>query len=195
MMILCISGSPKTGPTEDLLDLALRVATERGYRTERILCSATRIAPCIDCGECARGQTCPIDDDMPQVSRLLSRADGVIVGSPAYFGSVSSQLKALFDRTLPLKLQGGQLKDKAGCAFSVPGPLQGGHGRTVDSIQAWMLIQGMIVVGGENPSGMSMVQPSTDDVPGIEAVEAVAGRLCDLLDRTGKKGSCWAGGD
>ena len=58
---------------------------------------------------------------MPGVLEALEKADGIIVASPVYFGNVTGQLKAVFDRTIPLRRQGNKLKDKIGCAITVGG--------------------------------------------------------------------------
>ncbi|ABK13963.1 MULTISPECIES: flavodoxin family protein [Methanothrix] len=191
-MVLGISGSPKSGRnTEYLLQRALRVASERGYRTESVLCSRLRVGFCTDCGECSKGKPCPIDDDMVKIYELLQNADGIVVASPVYFGSVTAQLKAIFDRTLPLRRQGFRLRDKAGCAIAVGGSRNGGQEKTIEAIHAWMHIHGMIVVGDNSHFGGIAVRPAENDDVGISTVEATASKLCDLLDLK-KKGGCWS---
>ncbi len=191
-MVLGISGSPKSGRnTEYLLQRALRIASERGYRTESVLSSKLNVKFCTDCGECSKGNSCPIDDDMKGVYELLERADGVIVASPVYFGSVTAQLKALFDRTLPLRRQGFKLKDKVGCAIAVGGSRNGGQEKTIEAIHAWMHIHGMIVVGDNSHFGGIAVRPAEKDDIGLATVDATANKLCDLLDLK-KRGGCWS---
>ena len=98
MLVVGISGSPrKAGNTEFLLGEALAVAKERGFETERLNCSELRVDFCTDCGDCSKGRPCPKEDDAAQILEALQRADGIIVASPVYFGSVTAQLKAVFD--------------------------------------------------------------------------------------------------
>jgi multimeric flavodoxin WrbA len=55
LTIVGISGSPKRGGNaEHLLDQALRIATDRGYRTERLLCSVLEMGFCTACGNCRK---------------------------------------------------------------------------------------------------------------------------------------------
>ncbi|HSD58202.1 MAG TPA: flavodoxin family protein [Methanotrichaceae archaeon] len=194
MMVVGISGSPrKGGNTEFLLSEALGAALERGFQTERLLCSELNVGFCKDCGSCAKGKPCPEEDDMRTVLETLEKADGIIVASPVYFGSVTGQLKVVFDRTIPFKRQGLKLKDKAGCGITVGGARNGGQEKAMESIHAWMHIHGMIVVGDNSHFGGIAVRPASEDRIGRKTVLESANKLCDLLERTAKKGSCWGG--
>jgi multimeric flavodoxin WrbA len=194
MMVVGISGSPrKGGNTEFLLSEALAGAFERGFEVERLFCSELNVGFCKDCGSCAKGKPCPEEDDMPAVLAALERADGIIAASPVYFGSVTAQLKAVFDRTIPLRRQGMKLKDKVGCGITVGGARNGGQEKAMDAIHAWMHIHGMIVVGDSSHFGGIAVRPASEDRIGRKTVLASANKLCDLLERTEKKGSCWVG--
>ncbi|MEO0248739.1 MAG: flavodoxin family protein [candidate division WOR-3 bacterium] len=193
-MVVGISGSPrKGGNTEFLLSESLGVASERGFQTDRLLCSEINVGFCKDCGGCAKGKPCPEEDDMPIVLETLEKADGIIVASPVYFGSVTGQLKAIFDRTIPFRRQGMKLKDKVGCSITVGGARNGGQEKAMESIHAWMHIHGMIVVGDNSHFGGIAVRPASEDRIGRNTVLASANKLCDLLERTKKRESCWAG--
>lgn len=192
-MILGVSGSPKKGGnTEYILDEALKVASERGFKTQRLLCSALRVGYCDDCGDCARGKPCPIKDDMKEFYDQMENADGIIIASPVYFGTISAQIKAVFDRTILLRRQGFKLKDKAGCALTVGGSRNGGQEKAIETIHAWMHIQGMILVGDDKHFGGIAVRPAAEDRIGRTTVIGSANKLCDLLEKI-KRSSCWGG--
>jgi len=194
VLVVGISGSPrKAGNTEFLLSEALALAGERGFQTERLLCSELKIDFCDDCGECSKGRTCSKDDDMAGVLDWLEKADGIIVASPVYFGCVTAQLKAVFDRTIPLRRQGFRLKDRIGCAIAVGGSRNGGQEKVLEAVHAWMHIHGMIVVGDNSHFGGIAVRPAAEDRVGRKTVAASANKLCDLLERTQTRGSCWGG--
>ena len=182
MRIVGISGSPrKAGNTEFLLNEALAIAAERGFQTDRLLCSELAVDFCNDCGDCSKGKPCPKEDDMPKFQRAMLEAEGIIVASPVYFGNVTAQLKAVFDRTIPLRRQGFKLRNKIGCAIAVGGSRNGGQEKTLESIHAWMHIQGMIVVGDDAHFGGIAVRPAAEDRIGRKTVLASASKLCDLL--------------
>ncbi len=71
-------------------------------------------------------------------------SDGIIAGSPVYFGTMAAQLKDVFDRYVGIR---GQMGDKVGAAFATGGGASGGKETTIISILQAMLIYGMIVVG------------------------------------------------
>lgn len=78
----------------------------------------------------------------------LLQWDGIIVGSPCYYGLPAAPIKELFDRSVKYH---GRLNGKIGAAFSSSGQIGGGNETTILAILQMMLIHGMIVKG--NPSG------------------------------------------
>jgi len=74
----------------------------------------------------------------------LLAADGIIMGSPTYFGQMSAKLKALIDESVKVH---EQLTGKVGGAFTSSGGTASGGETTLLSIVQAMLIHGMIVQG------------------------------------------------
>ncbi len=99
MIILGINGSPrKGGNTELLLDRALRGAEKAGAVCEKINLGEIKFSPCLSCKNAKKTGECIINDEMKAVFQAIKRADGVIMASPVYFGSVSAQMKMMIDR-------------------------------------------------------------------------------------------------
>ncbi len=71
-------------------------------------------------------------------------SDGIIAGSPVYFGSMASELKKVFDDFVDIR---DEMEGKIGAAFATSGDDTGGKETTLLSILQAMLIYGMIVVG------------------------------------------------
>lgn len=183
MKILGISGSPnKNGNNEKIINLCLETAKNRGFETEQIYISSLNVKPCKACGVCKNGEPCPIDDDMDQVYQKLKDADGIIVSSPVYFGSVTAQIKALFDRSVLLRRQGFQLKNKPGGALTIGGSKNGGQEKTLQTIHDWMHIHGMIVVGDNNHFGGTLQKPIDSDETGMKTANGTIEKICDILD-------------
>ncbi|MFC1703252.1 flavodoxin family protein [Candidatus Omnitrophota bacterium] len=77
-------------------------------------------------------------------AKELQTADTIIVGSPVYYGSMSYQIKLLFDDSVKFH---GSLNGKVGGAFSSSANIGGGNETTVLDILNAMLIHGMIIQG------------------------------------------------
>lgn len=74
----------------------------------------------------------------------LRSADGIIVGSPTYFGVMATEVKHLMDKSIQCY---GRLVGKIGGAFTSSGMIGGGNETTIMSILQGFLIHGMIVQG------------------------------------------------
>ena len=71
-------------------------------------------------------------------------SDGIIAGSPVYFGTMAAELKSVFDRFIDVRKQ---MADKVGAAFATANQPSGGKETTIMSILQALLIYGMIIVG------------------------------------------------
>ena len=74
----------------------------------------------------------------------LRSADGIIIGSPTYFGVMAGEVKQLMDKWIQCY---GKLVGKVGGAFSSSGMIGGGNETTIMSILQGLLIHGMIFQG------------------------------------------------
>lgn len=70
--------------------------------------------------------------------------DGIIAGSPVYFGSMAGELKMVFDKFVATRKK---MEGKIGAAFATGAGDSGGKETTILSIIQAMLIYGMVVVG------------------------------------------------
>ena len=97
--ILGILGSPRIGGNADtLLDKALEGASSKGAKTEKIILNNLKIRPCQECEKVKDDGSCIVEDDFQAVYAKIMKADGVILASPVFFGSLSAQTKIMIDR-------------------------------------------------------------------------------------------------
>ncbi|MCS7151573.1 MAG: flavodoxin domain-containing protein [Endomicrobia bacterium] len=85
--------------------------------------------------------------------------DGIIIGSPTYYGLPAYQIKKLLDDSVAFH---GSLEGKVGGAFSSSANIGGGNETTIMSIIQAMLIHGMIVKGtsqGDHYGPVSIGRP------------------------------------
>ena len=81
-----------------------------------------------------------------EIEELL-QLDGVIIGSPTYYGAMCAEIKEFIDKSVKLH---GQLEDKVGGAFSSSAQVGGGNETTIMSILKALMIHGMIVQGSSS---------------------------------------------
>jgi multimeric flavodoxin WrbA len=185
--IIGIVGSPRTGGnTEFLVETALKSAEAAGADIDIINLGSKDIEPCVACDICKATGECAIYDDMREIMDKLLESDGMIIGSPVYFGSVTSQLKMLIDRSRPLR-GSFKLKNKIGGAIAVGGSRNGGQESTISVIHDFLLIHDAIVVGDGAPlahyGGTGVGGPKGDtntDEMGIETSKNLGKRVAEL---------------
>jgi multimeric flavodoxin WrbA len=148
--ILGIVGSPRTGGnTEQLMERLLAAARKEGAETLLFPIAGKEIAPCRACDGCIRGEAeyCVQDDDMLDLYPRIVWADAIVFGTPVYMGTMSAQLKAVFDRTRPLWRMDNLLSRKVAAAIAVGDGQWGGQELAVQNIYYAALNHGMVVVG------------------------------------------------
>ncbi|GKS61371.1 MAG: NAD(P)H:quinone oxidoreductase [Candidatus Nitrosocosmicus sp.] len=89
-----------------------------------------------------RYPTSSVDD----LVKELPHYDAIIFGSPTRFGNMAAPLKALWDRTSKLWMDGA-LIGKLGAVFTGAASVHGGQETTAISMMFPMLHHGMIIVG------------------------------------------------
>jgi len=86
--------------------------------------------------------------DLKEISRVnvdeLLDYEGLIFGSPTYYGVMAAEMKKLIDDSVK---HHGRLVGKIGGAFSSSGMMGGGGETTILSILEAFMVHGMIVVG------------------------------------------------
>ena len=90
------------------------------------------------------GVACLVKPAADVTKEDLLTSDGIIAGSPVYFGTMAAELKAVFEQFVGVRKKMG---DKIGAAFATSGDSSGGKETTIMSIIQAFLIYGMIIVG------------------------------------------------
>ena len=152
MKILGIVCSPRQGGnTEIMMKEALASAGEAGAQTGLVSVAGKNIAPCDGCNGCRKTGVCLIKDDMQAMYEEMETADGIIFGSPVYFGSVTAQGKAIMDRTFAFLWR---LKLKGKVAAPILAVRRVGAGQTRNLLYGFFMVHGMIPVRGAIGYGM-----------------------------------------
>lgn len=185
MKIIGVNGSVnQAGNTFYMLDKILKVCEAEGAQTELInaaqAVSDAKTPFCVCCSTpCSR--VCYEGTLLEEAYRKIEEADAVIFGSPVYFGSMTAQLKAFFDKTRAVRGRKAWVGIPA-AAVSVGASKYGGQETTINAIQDCMFISGMTVFGSgwfETDGGQMGVgahRPASEDVWANGRLEALAKR-------------------
>ncbi|HWI54689.1 MAG TPA: flavodoxin family protein [Desulfobacteria bacterium] len=193
MFIVGLNGSPqKEGNTVNLLNAALDAAAGLGCDT-RILHVSEALKGlttpfCNNCSPVCAG-ICAKGHNLGEAYDLLRKADGLIIGSPVYFGTVSAQLKGFWDKSRVLRKEKALL-NVIGGAVAVGASRFGGQETTVKAIHDMMLVQGMTVIGDgyfaddAGHQGACGQKPSADDVYSTQRAAIMGRRVAQLAKAT-----------
>src|SRR5574340_970001 len=147
---LGIAGSPRpNGNTELLVAHVLEAARAEGAETKLFSLAGKQIAPCLACAECVAREPefCVQQDDVHALYPLLLWAEAIVFGTPVYMGTMSAQLKAVFDRARPLWRMDNALSRKVAAAVAVGDGTWGGQELALQNIYWAALNHGMVVMG------------------------------------------------
>jgi multimeric flavodoxin WrbA len=132
IQIAGIVGSPrKQMNTDTLVQKVLDGCQKSGALVTKIYLNDLEIRPCEAC-RLQDGSGCVYQDGMQQIYEVFQHADGLVLGTPVYYNTVSSQMKLMMDRyyclARPVTLPSGKTifestvkKKKKGIVVSVGG--------------------------------------------------------------------------
>ena len=188
MRVLGISGSPRRGGNTDILvNSALEVLAAEGLQTEFLSLADRPIKPCGGCRGCFAGETMRCVQEDPAFDGILDKfaeADGILIGSPIYFGSATPQIMALLDRVGYVARKYPQLlRRKVGAAIVVA--RRAGQNFTFAQLNYFFLISEMIVPGSTywNVAFGREKGEVRNDAEGMETVKNLAGNMAWLMRR------------
>ena len=148
MKVLLINGSPReNGNTFQALSEVAKVLNSEGIDTEIVSIGKKAVQGCIACGMCGRIGKCTFNDDLYyKIWRtVMDGIDGLVVGSPVYYGGPNGALCALLDRIF--YSLGRQLQYKP--AASVVVCRRGGASAAFDRLNKYFTISSMPVVSSQ----------------------------------------------
>ena len=140
MKVLMINGSPDPkGCIATALKLAAETLSEQGVETETMQIGRKVIRGCIACGSCRKLGRCVFDDEVNEAAQKLREADGLIIGSPVYYGTPNGTLMSFMQRLL--YSFDGDLHMKVGA--SVVSCRRGGNSASFETLNQFFGISGM----------------------------------------------------
>ena len=198
-------GAEETGKGKSVKILGIACSPRKGMTTAKAVQTALDAAKAVDAriaielidlgGLSIAGWSpkLPKDDFDAILPKLKDpQLGGLIIGSPAYFRSLSSLCKAFIERCMPLREGAMLLENKPVGALAVGGGRNGGQELVVQQILTAMLSYGMVPVGGKSPAMLGGTLWNTkDDVSqdetGLQSAKLLGTHVAELALRLAPK--------
>lgn len=180
MKVLMINGSPRAkGNTTRALDEMRAVFEAEGVEVECVQVGNQAVRGCIACNGCTKKGACVFDDVVNVLAPKLEAADGLVVGSPVYYGSANATLVAVLDRLFYSKQFDTTMK--VGAAVAVA--RRGGLTATFDELNKYFTISGMPVASGQYWNGVHGRLPgeAEQDGEGLQQMRTLARNMTFLM--------------
>ncbi len=140
--VLLLNGSPRAkGCTAAALDEMIAVFQAEGIETELVQVGSQNIRGCVACGFCEKNGRCVVNDLVNQAAPKLEAADGLVIGSPVYYGSPNGTLLSFLDRLFYSTSFSKHMKVGA----AVVSCRRGGNTASFDVLNKYFTISGMPV--------------------------------------------------
>lgn len=188
MKVLGISGSPNgNGNTAYAVRYALDVLEKDGVAVRFMSLADREIHPCVGCWKCSKTGKCQFDDYMTEIIEGMRWCDGLIIGSPVYFGLITGQVKVMMDRCVLVRAYNNafEMVGKVGGGIACGAFRNGGQELTLQCMHTFMLQQNMRVVSDGTPyshSGATIVGNAKDDQLGLLTVANLAKNMKAMLN-------------
>jgi multimeric flavodoxin WrbA len=188
MKVIGFNGSAReNGNTAILLKTVFTELERENIQTELIQLAGEHLQGCGACFRCfkQKDQRCSVDSDAVNgYIAKMAAADGILLGSPTYFGDVTANMKALIERTgMVARANGDLYQRKVGAG--VVAVRRGGAMHTFNSLNHFFTIGQMIIVGssywnigiGREPGAVS------SDEEGIKTMRQLGQNMAWVLKK------------
>ena len=180
MKVLLINGSPneKKCTYTALSEIAHTLESEN-IDTELFHIGKGAISGCIGCGHCENNRKCLINDGVDILGQKLDNFDGLVIGSPVYYGGPTGQLTAFLDRLF--NAYSYKMTGKLGaCIVSCR---RGGASAAFDRLNKYFTISNMHVVSSQywNQVHGFTAEDVHEDKEGLQTMRTLGQNMAWLL--------------
>ena len=132
----------------------------------------------VGAGLCIKGK-CAIDDIVNEIAEKLKEADGMVVGTPVYYGSVNGTLMSILSRLFFSSAFDKTMKVGAGVVIA----RRGGASSTFDQLNKYFTISGMPVVSSQYWNSVHGLTPgeTAQDPEGLQTMRVLARNMVFLM--------------
>jgi multimeric flavodoxin WrbA len=190
MKVVAFNGSPhKQGNTFISLNKVLDELKAEGIETELIQLGGKLLQGCIACYKCMakKDRRCHgHKDEMNDFIAKIDEADGLLIGSPTYFASCSTEVKALIDRVGFVSIANDRMLSRKVGAAVVAVRRQGAI-QVFNQINMLFFINNMIVPGSTYWNLAIGLQPGDvlKDEEGMQTMSNLGKNMAWLMKKLG----------
>lgn len=179
--VILLNGSPhKNGCTATALEEMIRVFEEEHVETELIQVGSQAVRGCISCGFCAKNGKCVFQDDpVNETAKKFEAADGLVVGSPVYYGSPNGTILSFLDRLFYSTSFSKHMKVGA----AVVSCRRGGNTASFDVLNKYFTISGMPVASSTywNQVHGFTAEDVKKDLEGLQTMRNLARNMAFMI--------------
>ena len=189
MKILLINGSPNEhGCTDTALQEIADTLNENGVDSEILWLGKKAMQDCIACFKCQETGRCVFDDLVNETAGRMDGFDGIVVGSPVYYGGPNGRLTSFLDRFI-FSVDKKKIAGKV--AASVVSCRRGGASASFERLNQYFLMTNMHVVSSQYWNQVHGYTPEDvkKDAEGLQTMRTLAQNIAWLLKsiESGKK--------
>ena len=180
MKVLIINGSPHTnGCTATALEEMIKVFEANGVETEFITVGNIAVRGCISCQSCGKTGKCVFDDIVNDVAPKFDEANGLVVGSPVYYGSPNGTVLSFLDRLFYSTSFSKHLK----VGTAVVSCRRGGNTASFDVLNKYFTISSMQVASSTywNQVHGFTAEDVAKDLEGLQTMRNLARNMSFLI--------------
>lgn len=178
--VLLINGSPHpNGCTAAALKEMIPVLEREGIETELIHIGNRDIRGCISCNSCSKTGKCVFSDPVNEIAPKFEAADGLVIGSPVYYGSPNGTLLSFLDRLFYSTSFSKHMKVGA----AVVSARRGGNTASFDVLNKYFTISGMPVASSTywNQVHGFTAADVAKDLEGLQTMRNLAANMVFLI--------------
>ena len=186
MKVLLVNGSPhEHGCTDAALQQVASGLAEYRVESEILWLGNGPVYSCSACHACRKTGRCCHDDMANRIIEKMEACDGLVIGSAVHYASATGMITAVMDRVC---FAGARLAGKP--AAAVASARRAGTTATLDQLQKYFAISGMMTVGSQYwpmVHGQNAEQ-ARQDLEGMQTMRLLGRNMGWLLQ-------CMAAGD
>ena len=181
MKVLLINGSPDPkGCISAAMDELTKTFEQNGIEVKEVHVGNKDIRGCIACRKCKTTGKCVFNDLVNETAEDLKEADGVIVGSPVYYGSANASVVAFMTR---LFFSTPHIDKRMKVGASIVSCRRAGNTATFDELNKFFTISEMPVASSRywNEVHGYTWEDAKNDLEGMACMRTLANNMSFMI--------------